>query len=150
MRFNDNAPASSDEAPSHAATLALQTATRHIEALFDRGTSSWNAGDLAGFLNCYEQSPYTSYLSGAQVVVGYAAIENMYATRIGALGAAGMGTLRMSLLRVALLGAQHAHVIGRFLVTHEEVVGGSESGIFSAVLHNSAIGWRIIADHTSS
>jgi hypothetical protein len=140
----------SDDASSHTATLALQTTTRQIEALFDQGMSSWNAGNLAGFLNCYEQSPYTSYLGSAQIVVGYAAIENMYATRIGAQGAAGMGTLRMSLLRVALLGAEHAHAIGRFLVTREEVNGDSERGIFSAVLRNSAIGWRIIADHTSS
>ncbi len=150
MRLNDSSPANLDDASPHAAAPALQAATRQIEALFDQGTSAWNAGDLAGFLDCYEHSPRTSYLGAAQIVVGYPAIENMYATRLGAQGGAAMGSLCMSLLHVALLGAEHAHAIGRFQLARGEVNGGSERGIFSAVLHNGALGWRIIADHTSS
>jgi len=132
------------------AAQALAAASRQIEALFERGTAAWNAGDLPGFLQCYEISPRTSYLSGAQIVVGYDGIENLYASRLGARGASAMGSLALSLLRVSLLGAEHAYAIGRFVMSRDAADGDSERGIFSVVLHHTALGWRIIADHTSS
>ena len=131
-------------------TPTLAAVSRQIQALFELGMSAWNAGDLPAFLQCYEHSPRTSYLSGTQILLGYDAIEKLYATRLGERGAAGMGKLLVSLLRVVLIGADHAHAVGRFQVTRDEANGGSQRGIFSVVLQHTALGWRIVADHTSS
>lgn len=150
MASDDRLSANLYDASARTNTPALAAASRQIEALFARGTSAWNDGDLPGFLQCYENSPRTSYCSGAQIVVGYEAIEKLYAGRLGGRGAAAMGSLRMSLLRVVLIGGEHAHAIGRFALTRDEVHGGSERGIFSVVLQHTPLGWRIIADHTSS
>jgi hypothetical protein len=150
MPTNDRLSASTDRAVGETKTPALAAASRQIEALFERGASAWNAGDLPAFLQCYENSPRTLYLSGAHIVVGYDAIEKLYAPRLGERGAAARGSLGVSLLRVVLIGADHAHAIGRFLVTRDEVHGGSERGLFSVLLQHTALGWRIIADHTSS
>jgi len=150
MSFEHRPSVDADDEAAQTAARALQAASRQIETLFEHCTSAWNAGDLPGFLQCYDTSARTSYLSGAQIVVGYEAIENLYATRLGARGPAAMGNLRMSLLRVALLGRDHAHAIGRFVLTREEALGGAEQGIFSVVLQQSSLGWRIVADHTSS
>ena len=149
MGSNDRSLLSNGDASARAADRAFQAAARQIAALFERGMSAWNAGDLAGFLDCYERSPRTSYLGAAQIVTGFAAIEAMYAARLMGQGAAALGTLEMSLMDVSLLGAEYAHAIGRFQVTHERTAS-SEHGTFSAVLRSTALGWRIIADHTSS
>ena len=69
---------------------------------------------------------------------------------LGVQAAAAMGSLSMTLSSVALLGAEHAHAIGRFQVTRADVNAGSESGVFSALLRHGADGWRVIADHASS
>jgi ketosteroid isomerase-like protein len=150
MPSHDRLSANTDDALVQTAVQAPTAVSRQIEALFERGTSDWNAGDLPGFLQCYENAPGTSYLSGAQIVMGYDAIEQLFATRLGERGAAAMGSLRMSLLRVVSIGPEHAHAIGRFQLTRDDVHGESQRGIFSVVLRHTALGWRIVADHTSS
>jgi hypothetical protein len=120
-----------------------------ISAVLDCSMAAWNAGNLAGFLDCYENSPHTSYLTSDQIVVGYAEIEKLYAERFATVSAARRGILSMSLSRVVPLSAEHSLAIGRYLLSRDESHGGPGDGVFSLVLRRTAVGWRIAADHTS-
>lgn len=121
-----------------------------IKQVLDCSMSSWNAGDLTGFLDCYEVSPQTSYLTSDRIVLGYWEIAEMYAERFATVSAAQRGMLSMSLTRVVPLGAEHALAIGRYRLSRDQQDGGSGEGVFSLVLRKTAQGWRISADHTSA
>ena len=120
-----------------------------IKAVLDCSAAAWNAGDLKGFLDCYENSPHTSYLTSDQIVVGYAQIEKLYAERFATVSAARRGMLSMSLSRVVPLSAEHSLAIGRYLLSRDESNGGPGDGVFSLLLRRTPVGWRIAADHTS-
>jgi uncharacterized protein (TIGR02246 family) len=131
-------------------SVAPEPISREIKDILNRSMSAWNAGDLAGFLGCYENSPTTCYLSADQIVVGYQAIEAMYAERFAIGGAAARGMLSLSLTRVQALGPEHSLAIGQYLLSRDGHHGGSGYGVFSLVLRRTALGWRIAADHTTS
>jgi len=120
-----------------------------VKAVLDCSMAAWNAGDLKGFLDCYENSPHTSYLTSDQIVVGYAEIERLYAERFATVSTARRGILSMSLSRVVALSAEHSLAIGRYLLSRDESNGGPGDGVFSLVLRKTPVGWRIAADHTS-
>src|SRR5258708_34469018 len=95
-----------------------------IREVLDCSMAAWNAGDLAGFLDCYENSPDTSYLTSDRIVVGYVEIEKLYAERFATVSAARRGMLSMSLSRVVPLGAEHSMAIGRYILSRDEYNGG--------------------------
>jgi ketosteroid isomerase-like protein len=122
--------------------------TMEVGDLLTQSAAAWNARDLAGFVACYENSPETTYLTTAQVAIGYTAIHKMYAERFGADNFLGMGVLSMSLLHVAPLGAEYAFACGRYSLNRDTSHGGPTNGVFSLVLRQTPMGWRIVADHT--
>lgn len=117
-----------------------------IQHVLEQSARAWSAGNLDAFMQCYENSPETVYLSSTQVVYGYSAIHSMYAERLG--GTEPTQPLNMTLLHVSQLGAKHALAIGRFTLGSGEPAA-SQTGVWSLVLHNTDAGWRICADHTS-
>lgn len=119
---------------------------RAIQDVLERSASAWSAGELDAFMQCYEDSPDTVYLSSTQVVYGYKAIHSMYAHRLS--GTEPTPPLKMALLHVSRLGTQHALAIGRFTLGSGQPVE-SHTGVWSLILHNTEAGWRICADHTS-
>jgi uncharacterized protein (TIGR02246 family) len=121
-----------------------------IEQVLDLSMNAWNSGDLAGFLDCYEVSPQTSYLTSDRIVIGYTEIASVYAERFDTVSAARRGELSLSLTRVIPLSAEHSLAIGRYLLSRDESYGGPGDGVFSLVLRKTSAGWRIAADHTSA
>jgi hypothetical protein len=127
---------------------------KEIEILLNRSAEAWSAGNLDLFMECYENSADTIYLCGSEgstsprVVVGYSAIRNMYAERFDAGGAA-MGFLGIEVLRVSLLGAEHALVVGSYSLDGAASSRPGRSGLCSLLFHRTDRGWRISADHTS-
>jgi uncharacterized protein (TIGR02246 family) len=119
---------------------------REIQALLDGSAAAWSAGDLNEFMACYEESPETVYLGAAQIVSGYTGIRNMYAERFGMGGARSMGKLAMKVQRVKPLGDDYVLAIGQFSLTDR---AECRSGMCSLVLHHTAQGWRICADHSA-
>jgi hypothetical protein len=117
-----------------------------IQEVLERSARDWSGGNLAAFMQCYEDSPETVYLSSTQVVYGYNAIHSMYAARLS--GSCPMQPLKMTLLHVNRLGAEHALAVGCFALGNADSVA-PRAGVWSLVLHNTAAGWRICADHTS-
>jgi len=127
---------------------------QEIRRVLEQSATNWSAGNLEGFMECYEDSPDTVYLSAAQVVYGYRSIHDMYAQRLGMTGegraspAQPIQPLTMTLLQITRMGPEHALAIGRYALASADSVA-PRAGIWSLVLHNTACGWRICADHTS-
>jgi ketosteroid isomerase-like protein len=117
-----------------------------IRRVLEQSASDWSAGNLDAFMQCYEDSPETVYLSSTQVIYGYSAIHSMYAERLS--GTEPLQPLKMTLLHVSRLGTKHALAVGRFTLGSGDSVA-SRTGVWSLVLHNTDAGWRIRADHTS-
>jgi len=110
-----------------------------IESLLSRSAAAWSAGDLNAFMECYENSPDTVYLSATGCVSGYAAIRAMYAERFGQ----SMGSLKIKVLKVQAIETSHAFVVGSYVLNEQ-------GGMCSLILRATGSGWRISADHTSS
>jgi ketosteroid isomerase-like protein len=117
----------------------LRCMRQEIEDLLSRSAAAWSAGDLDGFMACYEESPATLYLSATRVIRGYEAIRTMYAERFD--GA--MGSLQIKVLQIEPIEKHHALLVGTYSL-------GVYNGNCLLVLRNTAGGWRISADHTSS
>ena len=107
---------------------------------------AWNLGDVEAFMRGYEDSPETTFVSD-RVIKGYGPVLERYKSRYPTPEK--MGKLRFSDLEVRLLGSSHASVIGRFHLDRTADAGGPASGIFTLLFRKSAIGWKIILDHTS-
>lgn len=122
---------------------------REIEALLNRSAAAWSAGDLDEFMECYENSPDTIYLTATRIVAGYAEIRSMYAQRFGAGSDQSMGILGIKVVRVTLLGAVHALAVGSFSLGGVTTSREDHKGVCSLILHKTTRGWRISADHTS-
>jgi uncharacterized protein (TIGR02246 family) len=113
-----------------------------IRALLSRSAGAWNRGDLTTFMRSYEESPGTLYVSSRTVIRGYANIRTHYAA--GYKGK--MGTLTISDVVVRPLGRDYAVAVARWHLTG---AGGSRNtGLFTLVLHRTALGWKIITDHS--
>jgi uncharacterized protein (TIGR02246 family) len=113
-----------------------------IRSLLAQSAAAWNRGDLTTFMQSYERSPDTTYVSSRNVIRGYANIRAHYAA--GYKGA--MGTLTISDVMVRPLGVQYAVAAARW---HLAGAGSTRNtGLFTLVLHRTAAGWKIINDHS--
>jgi hypothetical protein len=120
-----------------------------IEGMLAAAAAAWNTGDLATFLDCYDRSPTTCYISEAQIVIGYTAIERIYNERLAALDPHDWGTLVVTLLRAEPLGSGHALAVGRYVLKRDSAQDPIHRGTFSLVVRSTGSGWRIALDHTS-
>jgi len=109
--------------------------------------AAWNRGDIAAFMQGYDDSPETTFI-GTTIAHGYAMILHRYQRKY-ASGEA-MGHLEFTDLKVRMLGPNHAVVTGRFHLTRTQAGGGDAAGVFSLVFEKEPAGWKIILDHTTA
>jgi uncharacterized protein (TIGR02246 family) len=123
-----------------------------IRAAMAAQVAAWNKGDVATFMQGYENSPDTTFV-GASVNKGYEPILKRYEANY--TNSAQMGTLTFSNLDVRLLpgscGAiEYAVMTGNFhLDRTQKGAATKDDGIFSLVWHKGPDGWKIVLDHTS-
>jgi ketosteroid isomerase-like protein len=117
-----------------------------IRAVLDEQVSAWNRGDIPGYMDGYDKSPATTFVS-ATVTKGHAEVLARYLSRYPTRDK--MGTLKFSDLEVRPLDADYAVLIGRFHLDRKAEAGGESSGIFTLLFHKTLNGWKIILDHTS-
>jgi ketosteroid isomerase-like protein len=126
-----------------------------IVALLVAQQTSWNRGDLEGFLRGYERSPDLLFTSGGKVRRGYAATRARYQARyLGTASATAdrstnrgqMGQLALTVRDVRGLGRDGAVVLGEWRLTNTPEAG---EGVFTLALLRTRAGWRIVHDHTS-
>jgi ketosteroid isomerase-like protein len=124
------------------AAQASNDSAASIRALLQRSADYWNQGRLDAFMESYERSPATTYVSAKTIVHGYDNIERHYASKYGGR----TGTLSFSDFSVRSLGADYAVVVARWHLAMPD--GKHPSGLFTLVLHRSTSGWHIITDHS--
>jgi uncharacterized protein (TIGR02246 family) len=129
------------------APALAQAQTREILAVVEQSAEDWNRGDLEAFVECYEQSPDTTFV-GTEISRGASEVLNRYQRAYP--DAAHMGNLTFSGLQVRSLSTELAIVTGRFDLKREEQRGGDKTGLFTLVMRKGSNGWRIIHDHTSA
>ena len=117
-----------------------------IKQALDASAAAWSAGDLKTFMECYERAPGTRYVSSSGTIVGYDAIEAMYASRFKKPGAS-FGKLTLELIDVKPLGSQYAFVVGRYHLKPD--AGAEVSGITTLLFHKVGTRWLISSDHSS-
>jgi uncharacterized protein (TIGR02246 family) len=121
--------------------------TGPVDRAMAQSVAGWNAGDIDRFMAVYSDDPTTSFVAGAGLVRGKAAMKTRYQAKYDFADPAKRGTLTIERLDYRPLGRDFALYIGRYTLRYPD--GHSASGPTSLVLHHEAGGWKIIADHSS-
>lgn len=156
-----------DDGESEAPTPTLAG----VEAMLDASASSWNAGDLDGFVDDYSDDPDLAFVGSSGVTRGIAEVRAQYESGYWSTGAA-RDSLRFEDIEVRPLGERHALALGRYVLyrpaqssaadpseagaaedtTVDAAADGetiTSTGWFSLVLGLDEGRWRILHDHTS-
>lgn len=117
-----------------------------IKATLDASAAAWSAGDLKTFMECYEHSPSTLFVSASGTVKGYDAIEAMYAATYKKPGAT-LGELKLDVIDVKDIGSAYAFVVVRYHLKPD--TGTEASGLSTLLFHRVDGQWLINSDHSS-
>jgi ketosteroid isomerase-like protein len=117
-----------------------------IRQVLDDQVAAWNRGDIPAFMDGYDKSESTTFVS-ATVTKGHAQVLANYLKKYPTREK--MGTLRFTDLEIRMLGSEYATVLGRFHLARTAEGGGEASGIFTLIFHRTPQGWKVILDHTS-
>ncbi|QIB65287.1 YybH family protein [Kineobactrum salinum] len=128
-----------------AAPLALADDTEPVAALLEQLQSTWNAGDMDGYLALYRGDEELSLMFGNTVLRGRPAVRALFRKHYP--DQEQMGRFAIDTLEVRLLSADVAIALGTFThVFPRETINGG----FSHVLGRAADGsWKIEHEHTS-
>lgn len=117
-----------------------------VKQTLDASAAAWSSGDLKTFMGCYENSPSTRFVGASGIVVGYDAIESMYAATYKKPGAS-LGKLTLDVVDVKDLGTQYAFVIARYHLKPD--TGAEVTGLSTLLFHKVGGRWLINSDHSS-
>ena len=115
-----------------------------IRSLLATQTESWNRGDLEGFMQTYWKSDSLMFVGKNGVVRGWQKTLDNY--RKGYPDTAAMGKLSFDILEVRPLSADHAFVVGKWMLKRSI---GDVSGHYTLLLRRIKGEWKIVADHSS-
>ena len=118
--------------------------TEEILDVLAKQKSSWNKGDIEGFMKYYWRSNDFTFQSGNNRILGW---ETLFARYKKNYSGKNWGILDFKDLVVKALSENTALVLGRWEVKRKDEVLG---GLFTLILQRKPEGWRIIHDHTSS
>ena len=134
-------PAQDDDTLHTASRLELDV----VKAVLAQ-EKAWNAGDIAGYVKGYKDSPDTIFI-GKEVSRGFNQIlldyQHNYPDR------SSMGALTFSELEVHPITDTLAVCIGKYHLERSKKYGGPADGIFSLVMEKTPDGWKIVLDHTT-
>jgi len=118
--------------------------TDAIRAVLDAQRDAWNRGDIEGYMDGYERSEQTVFVSGDNVTRGWQTVLDRYKKNYNTREK--MGTLTFSDLEITLLGKDAAVVLGRW---HLQRANDEPHGRFTLAFRRTKQGWKIFHDHTS-
>jgi uncharacterized protein (TIGR02246 family) len=116
-----------------------------IRAVLDAQRDAWNKGDIEGYMDGYDRSDTTVFVSGDNVNRGWKTVLERYKKTYDTSDK--MGVLTFSDLEITLLSKDSATVLGRWLLKRAK---DEPHGRFTLIFKKTKQGWRIIHDHTSS
>lgn len=128
-----------------AQTPADQKSIDAIKSVIDTQRDAWNKGDIEGYMQGYDKSDNTVFVSGDNVTRGWKTVLERYKKSYDSREK--MGQLEFSDLEITLLSKDSAVVLGRWLLKRSN---DEPHGRFSLIFKKTKAGWRIIHDHTSS
>ena len=106
--------------------------------------AAWNRGDIDGFMQGYWKSDSLLFVGKSAPTHGWQAILNNY--KKGYPDKAAMGTLSFDIIKVELLDATNAFVLGGW---HVKTQKASPGGYFTLWFRKIKGEWKIVVDHTS-
>lgn len=116
-----------------------------VRAVLDAQREAWNRGDVEGYMDGYERSKETVFVSGDNVTRGWQTVLDRYKKNYNSREK--MGELTFSDLEITPVGNDAAIVLGRW---HLQRAKDEPHGRFTLILRRTRQGWKIIHDHTSS
>jgi len=116
-----------------------------IRAVLDAQAAAWNRGDLEGYMDGYDRSPNTEFVSGDRINRGWQAVLDRYKKSYDSREK--MGVLTFSELEITVLSKDAALVLGRWRLKR---ANDEPHGTFSLLFRKTKAGWRIVHDHSSS
>jgi uncharacterized protein (TIGR02246 family) len=121
-----------------------QQSTSAIRAVLDAQRDAWNRGDIEGYMDGYERSKDTVFVSGDSVTRGWQTVLERYKKNYDTREK--MGVLTFSDLEINLLNDTSAVVLGRWMLKRSN---DEPHGRFTLIFKRTKKGWRIVHDHTS-
>jgi len=116
-----------------------------IRAVLEAQAAAWNRGDLEGYMDGYDRSPNTEFVSGDRINRGWQAVLDRYKKSYDTREK--MGVLTFSELEINVLSKDAALVLGRWRLKR---ANDEPHGTFSLLFRKTKAGWRIVHDHSSS
>lgn len=117
-----------------------------IDKVMADSAAAWSRGDLTDFMEAYEHSPETAFVTPGGVLRGWEPMRERYRKTYGEGKA--LGHLTLSNAEITALGHDYAIFYGRFHLLQPGATK-EQSGVFDLVMHRTPAGWRILSDHTS-
>jgi uncharacterized protein (TIGR02246 family) len=115
-----------------------------IRALLLEQTTSWNNGDIEGFMQTYWKSDSLMFIGKNGVVRGWQQTLDNYKKNYPDTTA--MGKLSFDIIKVEVLGPDRHFVVGKWMLQR---TAGNLSGHFTLILKKFRGSWKIVADHSS-
>jgi ketosteroid isomerase-like protein len=116
-----------------------------IRAVLDAQAAAWNRGDIEGYMDGYERSDQTLFVSGDTLTRGWQTVLDRYKKSYDTREK--MGTLAFTELDIKPLSPFYAVAAGRWQLAREK---DAPRGRFTLIFRKTSAGWRIVHDHTSS
>jgi ketosteroid isomerase-like protein len=116
-----------------------------IRAVLETQAAAWNRGDIEGYMDGYERSDQTVFISGDNLTRGWQTVLDRYKKSYDTRDK--MGALTFSDLEIKPLSPFYAVASGRWQLTR---ASDTPHGRFTLIFRKTSAGWRIVHDHTSS
>ena len=116
-----------------------------VRAVIETQQAAWNRGDIDGFMDGYERSDATTFVSGDELTRGWQTVLDRYKRRYTSREE--MGTLTFSDLDLQVLNASAVVADGRWKLTRSN---DAPHGRFTLLFRQTASGWHIFHDTTTS
>lgn len=125
-------------------TTKDEDAMRAIRSVLEAQRDAWNRGDIEGYMDGYDRSEKTVFISGDTVTRGWQTVLDRYRKTYDTRDK--MGVLTFSDLEITLLSNDSATVLGRWSLKR---ASDEPHGRFTLIFKRTSKGWRIVHDHTS-
>jgi ketosteroid isomerase-like protein len=116
-----------------------------IRAVLDAQAAAWNRGDIEGYMDGYERSDQTVFVSGDNLTRGWQTVLDRYKKSYDTREK--MGTLAFTDLDIKPLSPFYAVATGRWQLTR---AADTPHGRFTLIFRKTSAGWRIVVDTTTS
>ena len=121
------------------------TSEAAIRAVLGAQRDAWNRGDIEGYMDGYDRSPDTVFVSGDRINRGWQMVLDRYKKSYDSREK--MGVLTFSEVEIKMLSKDAAVVLGRWRLKR---ANDEPHGTFTLLFRKTKTGWKIVHDHTSS